>query len=109
MAASPAGVVGVGVGVDRPVDGPPGIDVESPLGAIEPDLGRLERDIIGMARYRVLLRAKLVESPKLAFQTKRVDGGRDSLHVGDKTIRITDQPGLQRNPRRWEPGARCPQ
>ena len=48
------------------------------------DLGRLERDIIGMARYRVLLRAKLVESPKLAFQTKRVDGGRDSLHVGDR-------------------------
>jgi defect-in-organelle-trafficking protein DotC len=73
------------------------------------DLGRLERDIIGMARYRVLLRANLVELPKLAFQTQRVDGGRDSLHVGDKTIRITDQPGLQRNPRRWEPGARCPQ
>jgi defect-in-organelle-trafficking protein DotC len=62
------------------------------------DLGRLERDIIGMARYRVLLRANLVELPKLAFQTQRVDGGRDSLHVGDKTIRITDQPGLQRNP-----------
>ena len=58
------------------------------------DLGRLERDIIGMARYRVLLRANLVELPKLAFQTQRVDGGRDSLHVGDKTIRITDQPGL---------------
>jgi defect-in-organelle-trafficking protein DotC len=73
------------------------------------DLGRLERDIIGMARYRVLLRANLVELPKLAFQTQRVDGGRDSLHVGDKTIRITDQPGLQRNPRRWEPGAGCPQ
>jgi defect-in-organelle-trafficking protein DotC len=73
------------------------------------DLGRLERDIIGMARYRVLLRASLVEPPKLAFHTQRVDGGRDSLHVGDKTIRITDQPGLRRNPRRWEPGAGCPQ
>jgi defect-in-organelle-trafficking protein DotC len=38
-----------------------------------------------------------------------VQGGRDSLHVGDATIRITDQPGLQANPRRWQPGAGCPQ
>ena len=73
------------------------------------DLGRLERDIVGMARYRVLLRAGLVEQPRLAFQNAPVEGGRDSLHVGDATIRITDQPGLQGNPRRWQPGAGCPQ
>jgi defect-in-organelle-trafficking protein DotC len=73
------------------------------------DLGRLERDIVGMARYRVLLRAGLVEQPKVAFQNRLVDGGRDSLHVGDQTIRITDQPGLQGNARRWTPGAGCPQ
>jgi defect-in-organelle-trafficking protein DotC len=73
------------------------------------DLGRLERDIVGMARYRVLLRAGLVEQPKVAFQNRPVDGGRDSLHVGDQTIRITDQPGLQGNARRWTPGAGCPQ
>ena len=47
------------------------------------DLGRLERDIVGMARYRVLLRAKLVEQPKLAFLRRAVEGGRDRLHVGD--------------------------
>lgn len=73
------------------------------------DLGRLQRDIVGMARYRVLLRANLVEPPKLAFQTQRANGGRDSLHIGDQVIRITDQPGLQGNPRRWVPGAGCPQ
>ena len=73
------------------------------------DLGRLERDIVGMARYRVLLRAGLVEQPKVAFENRRVEGGRDSLHVGDQTIRITDQPGLQSNARRWRPGAGCPQ
>jgi defect-in-organelle-trafficking protein DotC len=73
------------------------------------DLGRLERDIVGMARYRVLLRAGLVEQPRLAFQNAPVQGGRDSLHVGDETIRITDQPGLQGNPGRWQPGAGCPQ
>ena len=73
------------------------------------DLGRLERDIVGMARYRVLLRARLVEQPRVAFQRALVQGGRDSLHVGDQTIRITDQPGLQANPRRWRPAAGCPQ
>jgi defect-in-organelle-trafficking protein DotC len=73
------------------------------------DLGRLERDIVGMARYRVLLRAKLVEQPKLAFLRRVVEGGRDKLHVGDQTIRITDQPGLQGNPRRWRQGSGCPQ
>jgi len=73
------------------------------------DLGRLQRDMEGMARYRVLLRAHLVESPKVAFKTQRADGGRDSLHIGDQVIRITDQPGLQGNPRQWAPGAGCPQ
>lgn len=73
------------------------------------DLGRLERDIVGMARYRVLLRSGLVEQPRVAFRTARVQGGRDSLHVNDRTITITDQPGLQGNPRRWTPGAGCPQ
>lgn len=73
------------------------------------DLGRLERDIVGMARYRVLLRAGLVEQPRLAFRNAPVQGGRDSLLVGDATIRITDQPGLQGNPRRWQAGAGCPQ
>ena len=73
------------------------------------DLGRLERDIVGMARYRVLLRARLVEQPRVAFENARVQGGRDSLHVDDRTVRITDQPGLQGNARRWVPGAGCPQ
>jgi defect-in-organelle-trafficking protein DotC len=73
------------------------------------DLGRLERDIVGMARYRVLLRNRLVEQPRIAFQSARVQGGRESLHVDDRTVRITDQPGLQGNARRWSPGAGCPQ
>lgn len=71
------------------------------------DLGRLQRDITGMARYRVLLRAGLVEPPRVAFQNRAVAGGRDQLHVGDRVVRITDQPGLQARPRhRTGPG--CP-
>ncbi len=71
------------------------------------DLGRLQRDIVGMARYRVLLRAGLVEQPKVAFQSRRSEGGRDQLRVGDTTIRITGQAGLQANPRRWVPTGAC--
>ena len=71
------------------------------------DLGRLERDITGMARYRVLLRAGLVEPPRVAFRNQAVAGGRDQLHVGDRTVRITDQPGLQAR-RRQADGAGCP-
>jgi len=71
------------------------------------DLGRLQRDIVGMARFRVLLRAHLVEPPRIAFLVRHTEGGRDQLRVGDTTVRITDQPGLQANPRRWTPTGAC--
>ena len=71
------------------------------------DLGRLQRDIVGMARFRVLLRAHLVEPPRVSLLRRRAEGGRDQLRVGDTTVRITDQPGLQGNPRRWTSTGAC--
>lgn len=71
------------------------------------DLGRLQRDIVGMARYRVLLLAGLVEEPRISFASSATEGGRARLNIGDRTVRITDQPGLQVNRRRWQPGAGC--
>ncbi len=68
------------------------------------DLGRLERDLVGMARYHVLLRSGLVEQPRVAFANRAVQGGRDKMRVGDRTITITDQPGLNPNQRRWRGG-----
>ncbi|MGI4796155.1 MAG: type IV secretion system DotC family protein [Janthinobacterium lividum] len=65
------------------------------------DLGRLQRDITGMARYRVLLRAGRVEEPRVVFQTRVATGGGDTLHLNDRTIRITGQPGLQASPRSY--------
>lgn len=72
------------------------------------DLGRLQRDIVGMARFRVLLRAGLVEHPKITFQNSIVNGGRDELRAGDRIVRITDQPGLQADARRWGAKRRGP-
>ena len=71
------------------------------------DLGRLQRDLVGMARYRVLLRAHLVEPPRIALLKRPAEGGRDTLRVGDTTVRITGQPGLQADPRRWTPTGAC--
>ena len=68
------------------------------------DLSRLQRDIIGMARYRVLLRAGLVEQPRVAFARNTVEGGRDLMKIDNTTVRITDQPGLNPHPRQWRAG-----
>jgi defect-in-organelle-trafficking protein DotC len=58
----------------------------------------------------VLLRAGLVEHPKVVFQNSIVNGGRDELRAGDRIVRITDQPGLQADRRRWPPrNGSCPQ
>ena len=73
------------------------------------DLSRLEADLVGMARYRVLLRAGLVEQPRVSFDRRRVEGGGDMMRVCDTTIRITGQPGLQSNARRWTPTGACAQ
>lgn len=68
------------------------------------DLGRLERDLVGMARYRVLLRAGLVEQPRVTFANRAVQGGRNTMRVDDRTITITKQLGLNPNRRRWRSG-----
>ena len=47
------------------------------------------------------------QPPRIALLRRRVEGGRDALRVGDTTVRITDQPGLQANPRRWTPTGAC--
>jgi len=73
------------------------------------DLGRLQRDIVGMARYRVLLRAGVVENPKVVFENSIVNGGGAELRAGDRIVRITDQPGLRANKAAWPRGATdCP-
>ena len=64
-------------------------------------LGKLESDLVGMARFRVLLRAGLVERPQLVFARRAVQGGHDLMRVGDTTIDIRRQPGLNPDQRRW--------
>lgn len=72
------------------------------------DLGRLQRDIIGMARYRVLLKAGKVEPPEVAFLHRDTQGGHDQLRVDDTEIRIRSQPGLDANRAHWHVGEDAP-
>jgi len=72
------------------------------------DLSRLEADLIGMARYRVLLRAGLVEQPRVVFARKSVEGGRDKMRVDDTQIEIRSQPGLNPNRKRWSGSGSLP-
>jgi defect in organelle trafficking protein DotC len=61
------------------------------------DLGRLQRDITGMARYRVLLRAGVVANPRVVTRQQVVDGGGNELRAGDRIVTIISQPGLRAN------------
>lgn len=72
------------------------------------DLGRLQRDLIGMARYRVLLKAGKVEPPEVAFLHRDTQGGHDQLRVDDTEIRIRSQPGLDANRAHWHAGEETP-
>jgi len=65
-------------------------------------LGKLESDLVGMARFRLLLRAGLVERPQIVFARRAVQGGHDLMRVGDTTVNIRSQPGLNPNRRRWQ-------
>jgi len=72
------------------------------------DLGRLQRDITGMGRYRVLLRAGVVAKPRVATKQQVVDGGGNELRAGDRIVTITSQPGLQAKAGVWRGARRCP-
>lgn len=72
------------------------------------DLARLERDLIGMARYRLLLKAGKVEAPEVAFFQRDTSGGKDVLREDDTEIRIRSQPGLDANRAHWHVGEDAP-
>lgn len=65
------------------------------------DLARLEREIIGMARYRALLKAGKVEAPQVALLNHPTQGGHDLMRVNVQDIRIRTQPGLDANRAHW--------
>lgn len=64
-------------------------------------LGNLERDMIGMGRFLVLLRAGLVEPPRVAMRHIRVQGGGNDMRLNDTQLNITGGARLNSNQGRW--------
>jgi defect-in-organelle-trafficking protein DotC len=65
------------------------------------DLGRLDREIMGMARYRVLLAGGRVQAPVISELNRDVQGGHNLMRVDDREIRIQTQPGLDGDRAHW--------
>ncbi|MBS1035838.1 type IV secretion system DotC family protein [Gluconobacter cerinus] len=65
------------------------------------DLSRMERDVMGMGRYRVLLRAGKVAAPEVSQLHRDVQGGADLMRLDDRELRIRSQPGLDANRAHW--------
>lgn len=65
------------------------------------DLGRLQRDIMGMARYRMLLASGKVRAPNIDIIRASASGGRNKLLIDDQQLHIRDHAGLDANSRHW--------
>lgn len=66
------------------------------------DLARLQRDLVGMARYRLLLQAGKVRPPELTSHYASTQGGHDLMRIEDTTRRIREQPGLDADRAHWK-------
>jgi defect-in-organelle-trafficking protein DotC len=67
------------------------------------DLARLERDMTGMIRYRILLAQRVVTAPHLAVGDHGVTGNGDGLRVRDRSLRITATSKLVQDSQQWRP------
>lgn len=67
----------------------------------EADMRRLERDFVGMVRYKALLEEGKVSAPVVAEGNLGVTGTGQDMRVNDRALRITKDPTLQTPTRGW--------
>lgn len=65
------------------------------------DLKRLERDLMGMLRYKKMLEENKVSAPILAEGNLGVTGTGQDMRVNDRAMRITRDPVLELDPGKW--------
>ena len=66
------------------------------------NLDRLQRDFIGMVRYRTLQDQGLVTAPTIAATHLGVTGGGDEMAIDDRVVAIRAPSALDPDARRWE-------
>lgn len=67
----------------------------------EADMRRLERDFVGMVRYKSLLEEGKVSAPVVAEGNLGVTGTGQDMRVNDRALRITKDPTLQTPTKGW--------
>jgi defect-in-organelle-trafficking protein DotC len=67
----------------------------------EADMRRLERDFVGMVRYKALLEEGKVSAPVVAEASLGVTGTGQDMRVNDRGLRITKDPTLQTGTKGW--------
>jgi defect-in-organelle-trafficking protein DotC len=65
-------------------------------------LARLKRDMKGMIGYRMLLSHQMVSAPIVASSEMGVTGDGKQISVRDRVYRITVNPSLETDPKRWK-------
>ncbi len=64
-------------------------------------LAKLKRDYEGMLRYRMLLAMNMVSEPVVATADLGVTGNGQQVSIRDRVLRITVNPSLETDPKRW--------
>lgn len=64
-------------------------------------LVKLKRDYEGMLRYRMLLAMNMVSEPVVATADLGVTGNGQQVSIRDRVLRITVNPSLETDPKRW--------
>jgi len=68
----------------------------------ESSYARLERDYLGMVKYKILLAEGLITPTIIAKQNLGVTGGGKEMSVNDQIFRITDHSALNPNNQQWK-------
>ncbi len=66
------------------------------------NIGRLQRDMNGMIRYRILLAQNMVSQPFVAKVDMGITGGGSEMAVNDRVLKITAHPALQAQGNDWK-------
>lgn len=67
----------------------------------ESSYSKLERDYLGMIKYKILLAEGLITPTIIAKQNLGVTGGGKEMSINDQVFRITDHSALNPNNKAW--------
>ncbi len=77
--------------------------IEQANDIFEEDTARLNRDFMGMVRYRKLLAQTMVSAPFAGLSERGVTGGGVEMRIGDRSVTITGPARLRTDSQNWTP------